>query len=176
MENLSKHLIKALDSYPYDMEECWESLQYALSADENALAFCLMGRIYSDQFRQYEKAKVYFQEALAVDMSLVEIYPYYISTLISNEDYEEADRLISFAFDLKGMDKGSLWYFKALLAEVRRDYIEALEHIKNAVFEGYNDDYISTMKDMKSRVKKKIKLKSKKKKKAKVNSRLTIID
>jgi uncharacterized protein (DUF302 family) len=38
MSNLNKHLMVALDNYPYNMEECIEALNYALSSEgQNAL-------------------------------------------------------------------------------------------------------------------------------------------
>ena len=47
MGNLANnYLFKALDAYPYDLEETIEALTYALSYDEkNTVALCLMGRV-----------------------------------------------------------------------------------------------------------------------------------
>lgn len=156
----------ALDNYPYNMEECIEALNYALSSEsQNALALCLMGRIYAEQFKQYEEAKSYFQEALAEDMMVLDIYPYYICTLIENEDYEEAHRLLEFANTLKGIPKGTIWWCRIYLSEKKGDYKTALGFIEEAICEGYNSGFISNLEEIEKRIKRKKEIKGKKKKK-----------
>lgn len=166
MSNLNKHLMVALDNYPYNMEECIEALNYALSSEsQNALALCLMGRIYAEQFKQYEEAKSYFQEAMAADMKMLDIYPYYICTLIENEDYEEAERLLEFANTLKGIPKGTILWYKIYLAEKKGDYKAALSFIEDAICEGYNSGFIINLEEIEKRIKRKKEIKGKKKKK-----------
>lgn len=156
MNQLNKHLIKAIDNYPYNLEECIEGLQYALSSHAgSAMALCLMGRIYSEQFKQYDIAKSYFQEAMNEDMQLVEMYPYYIYTLIENEDKDEAERLLDFAFTLKGINKGWLWWLKIYLLEKMGQYDTALENIPIALCEGYSSDFISNLEEIEKRLQKK---------------------
>ncbi len=162
MGNLNIHLIKALENYPYNMEECLEALKYAQSSDDqSALTHCLMGRIYAEQLHQYEDAKICFQEAMAEDMQLIEIYPDYINTLIQNEDYKEAEKLIEFAFTVKGLNKGTVWFYKIFLAEKMGEYKMALEHIKHAICEGFTSGFITHIEDMEKRIKKKKDIKSK---------------
>jgi len=162
MGNFNSHLVKALDNYPYDMEVCLESLQYALSSDfQNALALCLMGRIYAEQLYQYEEAKNCYQEAMTQDMQLVELYPHYAYTLIQNEDFKEAEKLIDFAFTIKGINKGDMWCYRIMLAEKNKDYSKALEFISEAICEGYNSSFISNIEDIEKRIKKKKDLKKK---------------
>lgn len=166
MSNLNKHLMVALDNYPYNMEECIEALNYALSSEgQNALALCLMGRIYAEQFKQYEEAKSYFQEAMAADMKMLDIYPYYLCTLIENEDYEEAQRLLEFASTLMGIPKGTILWYKIYLAEKKGDYKTALSSIEDAICEGYNSGFITNLEEIEKRIKRKKEIKGKKKKK-----------
>ncbi|CAG0906289.1 unnamed protein product, partial [Darwinula stevensoni] len=62
----------ALDAYPYNLEEAIESLDYALSGDNNnAATLCLYGRVYAEQLQDYATAKTYFQDALAADIKAV---------------------------------------------------------------------------------------------------------
>ena len=64
----SKYYFEALDNYPYSLPDCLEALNYALSYDpEDADSLCLMGRIYSEMLIDYEKAKLYFEEAMQCD-------------------------------------------------------------------------------------------------------------
>ena len=106
MKNIDKYLFQALDNYPYSLEETTEALDYALSYDaKNVAALCLYARVEAEQLYNYEAAKNYFEEALAVNMEAVAVYPHYIDTLLLNEDYEEASKLIDFALSVKGINK-----------------------------------------------------------------------
>lgn len=52
MEQINSHLIKALESYPYDLESTVESLLYAYSVDNaSPMVLCLMGRVQADVLR-----------------------------------------------------------------------------------------------------------------------------
>lgn len=95
MKTLDKHLFSALDNYPYNLLETIESLEYALSYnDKNTMALCLLGRIHAEKLMDYETAKEYFSEAISYNIYALKIYPHYIQTLILNEDFEEAEKLI----------------------------------------------------------------------------------
>lgn len=119
MKTVNKHLLNALDNYPYSLTDTIESLEYALSYDDkNTTALCLLGRIYTDQLTDYETAKDFFAEAISYDIHALGVYPYYIHTLILNEDYEEAEKLMDFAMTLKGMDKVEILFKKAWMKEI----------------------------------------------------------
>ncbi len=151
---LDKYLFQALDAYPYNLEEAVESLNYALSYDENnPIALGLMGQIYAEQLKNFEIAKEYFQQALAQDMHAVDVYPKYINVLLWNEDYEEAEKLIDFALTLKGTDKAVLYLKKAILFEHKKNYGKALKCIKQAKNNAYNNNFINDLKEEKSRIK-----------------------
>ncbi len=52
----SKYYFEALDYYPYNIADCLEALSYALSYDpEDADALTLMGRIYSEVLKDYDR-------------------------------------------------------------------------------------------------------------------------
>ena len=106
------YLFKALDAYPYDLEEAVEALTYALSYDDkNTDALCLMGRVYAENLKDYEKAKEYYADALAENVNAFSVYPYYIDVLLWNEDFDEAAKLIDFALTVKGSDKAVLYLY-----------------------------------------------------------------
>ncbi len=169
MDNiLDKYLFQALDAYPYDLQETVESLQYALSYNpESTRALCLMGQVYAEQLKDYETAKMYYQEALAINMNAIGVYEHYINVLLWNEDFKEVEKLINFAFTIKGIDKAILYLKKAQLFEQTRKYELALKHLKKAKEFTYNNSFINFLKDERTRIKDKLPKKKKKKKKKK---------
>ncbi|WP_299121464.1 tetratricopeptide repeat protein [uncultured Winogradskyella sp.] len=170
---LNNYVLKAIDAYPYELEETVENLNYALSYErDNAYALFLMGRLQAEQFGDYEKAKQYYAEALANKMDFHKVYSKYILVLICNEDYEEAQKLIDFALTVKGLNKGEVHLYQGQLFENLQAYKKALKAFKKAKLFGYDDRFISHINSEISRIKnkmnpKKKKSKSKKKKKKK---------
>jgi tetratricopeptide (TPR) repeat protein len=131
MKTVDKYLFQALDNYPYSLEETIESLDYALSYDgKNPIALCLYGRVHAEQLHDYEEAKRYFQEALATNIHAVSVYPFYLDTLILNEDDEEASKLIDFALTIKGIDKVAIMLKKVILLEKQNALKKALKLLK----------------------------------------------
>ena len=160
---LNNYVLKAIDAYPYELEETVENLNYALSYESNnAYALYLMGQLQAEQLGDYEKAKHYFAEALANKMDFHKVYDKYILVLIWNDDYQEAQNLIDFALTVKGIDKGLIWYYQGMLLEYQTVYKKAIKALKTAKAFGYNRDFISHIDNEISRIKDKIKPKKKK--------------
>jgi tetratricopeptide (TPR) repeat protein len=165
MKTIDKYVFQALDNYPYSLEETIESLDYALSYDaKNTMVLCLYGRIQAEQLLNYEEAKKYFQEALAINIHALEVYPFYLQTLILNEDFEETQKLIDFALTIKGISKAEIFVKKAILFEVQMDFKKALKEIKNAKLHSLNYTSDSEINEAEKRIKGKIDLGKKKKK------------
>jgi len=153
MNSVNKYVLQALDNYPIYLEETIESLSYALSYDEsNTMALCLMGRVHAEQLFDYEQAKRYFQEALAHNVRAVEVYPYFIQTLIDMGEYEAAKKTIKFALTLPGMPLAGIWLKKALLFEKMRRYKKALKALKIAKLENVDLDFSSSLKSIEERI------------------------
>jgi len=168
MKTIDKYLFQALDSYPYSLEETIESLDYAFSYDsKNTMVLCLYGRIQAEQLWNYDDAKSYFQEALAINIHALEVYPHYLQTLILNEDYEEAQKLIDFALTIKGMNKAEIFVKSAVLLEVKHKFKEALKEIKQAKLHSIQHDYDYGISEVEKRIKGKMDLIEKKKPKEK---------
>jgi len=169
----NNYIFKALDAYPYDLEEAIEALTYALAYEEkNTVALCLMGRIHAEKLYNYEKAKEYYAEALAENIHAIGVYAPYINVLLWNEDLKEAEKLIDFALTVKGSDKAVLYTKKANVYEQLQEYKKALSFLKQAKAYTFNNEYMYTIKEEKERIKgklpkKKSKPKEKKKKKNK---------
>ncbi len=160
---LNNYVLKAIDAYPYDLEETVENLNYALSYESNnAYALFLMGKLQAEKIGDYETAKLYFAEALASKMDFQKVYPKYIQTLLWNDDLDEAQKLIDFALTVKGIDKGAIWDKQGQLFEIKEKYKAAIKAYKIAKTFGYNDSFINYINDEISRIKSKLKPKKKK--------------
>lgn len=167
------YLFKALDAYPFQLEETIEALNYALSYDDkNVVALCLMANLHADSLNDYETAKYYFEAAVASDMEMPNIYPDYIYTLLVNEDFEEAQKLIDFAKTLKATDKAVLELLQGYVYEAMANYKAAIKAFKLALKKARNNYFGSFVNGELERVKKKLpKKKKKRKKKNKKNKR-----
>ncbi|WP_296150456.1 hypothetical protein [uncultured Flavobacterium sp.] len=165
MKTIDKYVFQALDNYPYSLEETIESLDYAFSYDaKNTMVLCLYGRIQAEQLLNYDEAKNYFQEVLAINIHALEVYPFYLQTLILNEDLEEAEKLIDFALTIKGINKAEIFVKKAILFEVKMEFKKALKEIKKAKLHSINYTSESEINEAEKRIKGKIDLGKKKKK------------
>lgn len=168
------YLFKALDAFPYDIEETMEALNYALSYNEkNPIALGLMARVHGEVLGEYEEAKEYFQEALGYDMHCVRLYPHFINVLLWNEDYDEAEKLIDFAITVKGTDKAVLYTKKAILFESKLEFKKALKCLKSAKKYTFNGTFMSELEEEKSRIKGKMPKKTKTSKKTKKSSKFS---
>ncbi|SHH80532.1 hypothetical protein SAMN05421866_3809 [Chryseobacterium oranimense] len=143
----SKYYFDALDNYPYNLTDCLEALNYALSYDpEDADSLCLMGRIYSEMLADYEKAKTYFEEAMQCNVTNLNTPQHYIKCLLDNEDLDEAEKLIGYALKIKGIDKARILIQKSLLYEIRLEYKKSLEPLKEARKYSYNQAMLDFLK------------------------------
>ena len=159
---VNNYIFKALDNYPYYLDEVMESLNYALSYDnKNTMALTLMGKVHAEKLHKYDEAIGYYKQALAENIHAFEVYAPYINALLWNEDYKEAADFIDFAISIKGSDKGILFLKKAILYEQTKKYKKALTFIKLAKKNTYNSEFMETINEEKQRIKAKI---SKKKK------------
>lgn len=161
----SKYYFEALDNYPYSLPDCLEALNYALSYDpEDADSLCLMGRIYSEMLTDYERAKMYFEEAMQCNVANLNTPLHYIKCLLDNEDLDEAEKLINYALKIKGIDKSRILIQKSLLFEIREEYKKALEPLKEAKKYSYNQNMVDFLKSRSKFIKNKM-VKTKKSKK-----------
>ncbi len=162
----SKYYFEALDHYPYSLPDCLEALNYALSYDpEDADSLCLMGRIYSEMLTDYNKAKIYFEEAMQCDMTNLNVPQYYIKCLLDNEDLQEAEKLISYSLKIKGIDRSVILMHRSLLSEKRGSLANALKFLKEAEKHCFTSCSLDLVKERKKFIQsKKPKNKTKKKK------------
>ncbi|MDF3027174.1 MAG: tetratricopeptide repeat protein [Fluviicola sp.] len=156
----NSYLVKALDYYPYNLEEALESLNYAMAYEENnPIALCLMGRVHLEIFKNYTEANSYFREALAASVDYLETYAYFLDCLLIQEDFEEMTKLLAFARKRRGIDRGLLFYYEALLLEKQMKFKKAQKMIKEAMLLAQTGSFMSDLEEMKKRIEKKIGLK-----------------
>lgn len=168
MKSIDKYLFQAMDNYPYWLEGTIESLDYALSYDDkNTMALCLYARMQAEQLFNYEEAKNYFQQALSININAIEIYPYFIQTLLCNEDFDEAEKLINFALTVKGINKVEILIKKIELLELKKEYKLVKKTLKQVRLLAVNSNFDSYFDETKSRIDAKLKLLKPKNKKPK---------
>lgn len=163
MGNLAtNYYIKAKDSYPFELNEAIEALEYALSYDEeHAGAHCLMGRYYSEHEYNYKEAFYHFERALFYDLEHVETYLYYTLALIEYGEYDKAKKVISYGKKIPGVNLANMIYRRALIHERKGKLYKAKEKLKKAMnvsCSNYNIDFYN---DELNRVKEKIRKRNK---------------
>lgn len=162
----------AMGGFCSDWNEVCESLNYALSYDENhCAALCLLGEVYARNLNQYTEAFNCFDKVIAINSNYLDVYPVYAKYLIWADEIERAYKLIHFGLTIKGIDKAYLYCISAYALETNRNYKVALKHLKEAKKNSYNNNYIYFIEDEESRIKKKLKLDKSKAKKKKSSSK-----
>lgn len=158
------YLFRAIEAYPYELERAIEALNYALSYEpDNVKALCLMARVHNEQLGDKETAKEFYQKAIASNIDNPDIYPDYIRLLVNNGDYAEAETLIEFAMRFEGTAKANIKLVQASLFEATQEFDKAEEALQEAKMIALNNDFLSYVDDVISRVVKKRKVLNNKK-------------
>lgn len=156
------YYLKAKDAsggFISDWGEVTESLNYALSYDENHCpSLCFLGEIYAEKLSQFDDAFEAFDKIIGIDTNYVDVYPRYIKYLIWQEQIERAEKLIRFAEKIKGIDVSQIYWLKAHIEDVNGNYKESIKLLKKAQVHVYNEHYFDFMDDERKRIKKKISL------------------
>jgi tetratricopeptide (TPR) repeat protein len=162
MNNIDTYLMKALDSYPFNLECTLESLNYALSSDENnPYSYHLLGRIHMEQFSDLETAIQYFEKAMAIDFKNSLVISSLSLAYIQNGDYEKAKKLLDYAFKLKGVDQEIIAIRSFMLLEKQELFNLALKQLNVIQLASTSDENKSFISQGKQRIKEKLKIKKK---------------
>ncbi len=154
-----QYYIKALDQYPYSLEEALENLNYALSSNsEHARANQLMAKMYMEQLNDLAMAEKHFQIAMACDTENEGVCLDYILLLITLKEFDKATKLIAYAQKLKGIDLSRIYSSEALIFEYQQKYGKAIANYEKAILESFNEDRINYLNNEIKRVKDKKKL------------------
>ncbi|MFN3405556.1 MAG: hypothetical protein ACK40G_15760 [Cytophagaceae bacterium] len=152
-----QYYIKALNLYPYSLDEFMEQIHYALSYDpEHAGANLLMGKMYMEQFQKYSEAEPYFQKALAGEPDNMFACERLAVLYIYLRAFDKAERVIRYWYTVQGACLAQVRYTEAMLCEYQRDYVRAKYLFEMAMMDTYNNDYMSFLEAEIDRVEKKI--------------------
>jgi tetratricopeptide (TPR) repeat protein len=163
MGNLNtSYYLEAYDSYPYDLKQASESLNYALAYDdEHAPTLWLMGKMLYEQFKDLDSARHYFELAILYDKNYTDTYYVYIDLLLSIRDYAKAKIIIDKADEISSICSACLWSKKSAWFESQGLLKPAKEAIKIALEDSMNNEEITNLKADLARIK--VKLKNQKK-------------
>lgn len=157
-----QYYLKALDSYPYDLESSLENVLYCLSYnEEHAGANCLMGQICAFQLKDRQRAVYHFDLAISADPELPSIYESYSWLLIDMKKLKKAEKLMRYAVNINGIEKSMVYHRMALILEIRKQYKLSKEYLLHAIDSSINENERTILKLELSRVKSKMKRKSK---------------
>ena len=157
-----KYYLKAVDLYPFNLEDVVESLKFALSYDNDHVgANHLMGKIYAEQLHDYAKAESYYQIAMAGDPRNENVCLDYILLFITIKEFGKAEKLIAYTRSFKGVDLARILHHEGLIQESQHKYDLAVQLYEQAFLESYNEEYSKFMEAAINRVNAKQKLKKK---------------
>jgi len=152
------YYLKALSSYPWDAQEVTENLNYALSYDpDHAQANCLMGRLYMEVLKEYDMAEKHFELAIMSNLNYVDTYKCYSLLKIWMGEYEAAEKVITYALKIRGMDKSLMMYRKVMVYEAKGELFTAKKHLAYAMRSTVYPHYTDFFKNELSRIQKKVK-------------------
>lgn len=153
-----QYYVRALDNYPYNLEFVIENLQYALSCDEEHVqALCLTGVLYMYHIKDYEEAKRYFHESLCYNQHYTDTYKHLSLLYLWLGRYQKAEKIISSALRIPGMDRCSLLYLLALSYEYKGNFVQAKDLLKKVKLMAVEKNCIDTIDTSLERVKRKLK-------------------
>ncbi len=152
------YYLKALDLYPYELDQVIEALTFAISYDnDHAGAHCLLGKLNLYQLGKYYEAEDHFVKALASDIDYVETYYSYAELLIQIGEYGKAKKLIKYAYKIKGINTTRLKHSEGLIAEIKGNYVKAKEHLNRAYISSFSKAEREFLKEEIDRVNSKLK-------------------
>lgn len=131
---VEQYYVKALDFFPFNLEESLESLNYALSYDEtHAGANCLLGRVYFEHLRNFRLARYYFEQTIAIDPEFVDVFIPFSDFLIAMSEYVQAQKLLTYAKSIKGVDEVAILKNVAKISEINGEYKNAEAALRMAI-------------------------------------------
>ena len=156
----------AMSGFCPNWEEACESLNYALSYDEEHLpSLHLLGIIKSFYLNDHRASFEYFDKIITIDNTYSEVYLDYAYTLINAGKHMRATRLLTYCIQLNTVDKSSIYKAHAYLKEKQGLLKESIKLLKAARKHAYNSYYFDFLNKEIKRIKSKTKKKKKKKKK-----------
>ena len=157
-----QYYLKAANSYPWQIADALENLNYALSYDDDhAQAWCLNGIVHMYNLKDYGEAENSYNNALRSDMGYVDTYKHLILLMIWKGELARADKIIDYAFKVVAMDKSTILAMKAMTMEVQGRYADAEGILNSARLISLNCATVDWLDTIADRIKTKKKLRKK---------------
>lgn len=152
------YYIKALDNYPYNLEEMLENINYALSYDDqHAEANTLMAKFYTYEVPKFELAKEYAHKAIGSDPLCVPAFGALAEILMHSGDIIELKNVVKYVCTLK---EANIYYFKGILAQAYEEngkLKKAQKILKDAIQNCVYNHTLEVLENQLKRVDKKLK-------------------
>lgn len=154
----TQYYLKAKDNYPYDLPEAMESLEYAMSYNnEHAGTHCLMGTFYYEQLNDFKEAFYHFEQAMIHDVEHIDTYYFFSMALIEYGEFDKAKTLLKHAETIKGICLSCVFERKALIHEKMGNLKKSEKQLLKAVSMSTSNCEIGNLNLDLERVRKKIK-------------------
>ena len=129
-----QYYVKALDCYPYNLEEVQENLHYALSYDpEHFESNLLQARFLGYELRLFEDCMEHVE--LCISHNPSDYRPFVIGSyaLLMLNKFQRAQKMLDHAFKLHHRGSGMIYQRQALLHEMQGNIAEAKKELKKAL-------------------------------------------
>jgi len=149
-----QYYLKAAVSYPWNIAEALEQLNYALSYDdEHAQSWCLQGMIHMYSLKNYDSAQTAFNMALRSDLNYVDTYKHLTLLEIWKGDIKKARKLIDYAFQVEVMEKSTILGLEAMVFEIQGRFKDAERILETARLISISCDTMSWLNKISKRIK-----------------------
>lgn len=156
------YYLKAIESYPWELAEVVENLNYALSYDsECAAAHCLMGQVKFYYLKRWAEAESHYEQAITADPEYTCAYEHLILLYIKRSEITKAHTVLHYAQSLKGMSRCFVMHAMALILEHKGHLKLAKRYQQAAVAEALSKDEQDSAQEELERLKDRIKARKK---------------
>lgn len=152
-----QYYLVASENYNYNWKEVVENLNYALSYDPNhGPSNCLMGRLYMEQFQDFDSAESYLTRSMAENPTNLETCNCLLDLFLEMQRFDEAQNLIAYVRTLPGGNVSGLYRMESLTLELNGQLSEALDKMDEAIDLCANSNYRSFLMGESERLKDKL--------------------
>ncbi len=156
------YYLKALENYPWELSVVLENLMYALGyEDAHPGSNCLMARLKMEYLGNYASAEAHLHTALAAVPEYPDTYELLCRLYIRQEKLKEAQKVMSYAQHVPGIDRSALLQAMAVFLEHKGQLKLAKNYLKVALTEASDADKAEYITEELVRIKRKIKARKK---------------
>lgn len=154
--NSQHYFLQAFDHYPFNLAECHEKLNYALSIDpEHPDANVLMARIHLEFFNDRPGCKVHLEQAIMGNPRHPKAFEMLLRLAVLDRDEPAVERINAFLEKEKVLSEDIRLYHLAIHQELNGNFKKSLELIKGSIAACVNSDTIRFLDDVTQRLERK---------------------